>query len=153
MNFVNAATSRQLDSVRQLFMEYQAGLGIDLDFQGFEEELNSLPGIYSPPAGRLYLIEVENEVAGCGALKPLSPSVCELKRIYVRPRFRRRGLAEAISEQLLADALEEGYQIAKLDTLARLRGAVALYRKLGFSETSAYNFNPHPDILYFERRL
>jgi ribosomal protein S18 acetylase RimI-like enzyme len=139
--------------VRTLFREYEQGLGIDLCFQGFEEELASLPGRYAPPSGALILAILDGEVGGCGALRDLGDGICELKRIYVPPQFRGRGLGRAISVELMRLAKAKGYMTARLDTLARLLPAVALYRDLGFEEIQAYNFNPEADIIYMERPL
>ena len=138
-------------TTRLMFEEYQRELGIDLCFQSFQEELDTLPGKYGPPSGTLYLLYVDRELAGCGALRPIEEGVCEIKRIYIRPNFRRMGLARAISLKLLQDASDLGYQTVKLDTLARLQGAVPIYRSLGFVETTPYNFNPEEDIVYMER--
>lgn len=136
-----------------MFEEYQRELGVDLCFQSFQEELDGLPGKYAPPRGVLYLWREAAEVGACGALRPLEDLECEIKRLYVRPQFRRRGIARILSEQLIADAKSLGYHRVKLDTLRRLEGAVRLYNDLGFRETDAYNFNPEADILYMELDL
>jgi GNAT superfamily N-acetyltransferase len=136
-----------------MFADYQTELGIDLCFQGFAEELDTLPGPYAEPAGRLFLYTDDSGPAGVGALKPLKDGSVELKRIYLVPVARGKGYGRAISEHLLAEARSMSYGLAKLDTLARLTTAVALYRSLGFTETTAYNVNPEPDILYFELNL
>lgn len=142
------------DQLRELFQEYQEGLGIDLCFQGFEEELRALPGKYAMPLGRLYMLVDGEEAIGCGALKPLNDAgTCEIKRIYIRPSHRRMGLARQLSEKLIEDARAIGYSVVKLDTLGRLEGAVKLYTELGFTRADAYNFNPQHDILYFKKAL
>lgn len=145
--------SSRIATVRELFLEYQAELGIDLCFQGFEEELAGLPGKYAAPSGRLLLALDGSRAIGCGAVRDLGDAVCELKRIYVRPEARRRGLARLLSEELIAFGFAAGYQRMRLDTLKRLAGAIDLYRHLGFSEIEPYNFNPEPDIVYMERNL
>jgi putative acetyltransferase len=138
---------------RDLFIEYQRELGIDLCFQGFDEELANLPGKYGPPTGQLLLVYEEDRPIACGALRDLGDGICELKRIYVRPEARRRGLAREISERLVRFAQSSGYTMARLDTLKRLTGAIPLYEQLGFTITQPYNFNPEPDIVYMERKL
>ncbi|HTQ11929.1 MAG TPA: GNAT family N-acetyltransferase [Fimbriimonadaceae bacterium] len=154
MDFVAVAPESDLVSeARDLFVEYQTELGIDLGFQGFEEELAGLPGKYAAPSGVLLVVQEDGKAIGCGALRDLGDGVCELKRIYVRPSARRRGLARAISRRLLDFARQAGYKRARLDTLRRLPGAVELYRSLGFEFIEPYNFNPHPDIVYLERGL
>lgn len=143
----------RLAAVRELFEEYQRGLGVDLGFQGFQAELARLPGKYGPPGGALLLVEEEGRPAACGALWPLSDAVCELKRIYVRPEWRGQSLGRAISEALMERARALGYATVRLDTLRRLAPALTLYRSLGFEEVAPYNFNPEPDIVYLERPL
>ena len=154
MDFVRVESGSGLVPIaRELFLEYRAELGIDLGFQGFEEELADLPGKYAAPAGLLLLVYDGERPVACGALRDLGDETCELKRIYVRPEARRRGLATVISSRLLDFARSRGYRRARLDTLRRLPGAVELYRELGFEFIEPYNFNPEPDIVYMERGL
>lgn len=141
-----------LQTFRKLISEYQAFLGVDLCFQNFDKELANPLEKYTP-RGIVLLAYWNSEICACGALQDLGDNVCELKRIYVRPEFRRKGIARAISEYLLNRAREIGYQTAKLDTLRRLEGAIPLYRSLGFAETEPYNYNPEADIVYMERSL
>lgn len=141
----------QLDIFRDLLREYQSFLGVDLCFQKFESELSNPLSKYTPPRGIVLLCYWEGEICACGALQDLGDNMCELKRIYVKPEFRRRGIARTISEYLLKRASEIGYEKARLDTLRRLTGAVPLYQSLGFSEIDPYNYNPEADIVYMER--
>lgn len=150
---VEAASAADLEVVRSLFREYQRAIGVDLGFQAFESELRGLPGAYARPRGRLFLAFEDDGLAGCGALRPLAADVAELKRMWVRPAFRGRGLGRRIAEALLAAAREEGYRAARLDTLETLREAVALYRSLGFREIPAYYANPLPGVVYMELAL
>jgi putative acetyltransferase len=143
----------ELRLFRELLQEYQSFLGVDLCFQKFESELADPFSKYSPPAGVVLLGYWDGEVCASGALQNLGDGICELKRIYVRPAFRRRGIARAISEYLMSRAGEIGYTTARLDTLRRLAGAVDLYASLGFQEIEPYNFNPEADIVYMERPL
>ena len=143
----------ELEIFCDLLREYQSFLGVDLCFQKFDEELNNPLEKYTLPRGIVLLGYWNDEICACGALQDLGENTCELKRIYVRPQFRRKGIARAISNYLLERAKEIGYQTAKLDTLRRLEGAVALYHSLGFTETAPYNFNPEADIVYMERSL
>jgi len=148
-----ARSPEQIEAARELFREYAAWLGIDLCFQHFDEELATLPGKYAEPAGRLYVL-VENKVtAGCGALRPFRDDIAELKRIYIRPAFRKRGFGRLISEKLLSDAQQIGYRAIVLDTLRTMKEAMALYASLGFHETSAYYENPSPDVCYLRLEL
>ena len=137
-----------VESVRALFREYQAGLGVDLCFQGFAEELAALPGAYAPPAGRLYLALQKHEPAGCVALRPLKDATCEMKRLYVRPAYRGRGIGRMLTERALGEARAIGYERIVLDTLPAMQEAQALYATLGFVETDAYTFNPADGVRF-----
>lgn len=150
---VQPASPADLEVVRSLFREYQEAIGVDLGFQSFESELRDLPGAYARPRGRLLLAFEDDAHAGCGALRPLASDVAELKRMWVRPAFRGRGLGRRIAEALLAAAREEGYRLARLDTLEGMREAIALYRSLGFREIPAYYPNPLPGAVYMELAL
>lgn len=149
--FADASSPPLLDVARELFREYQAAIQVDLCFQGFERELAELPGAYAPPSGRLIVALVDGVVAGCGALRPLDPGVAELKRMWVRPVFRGRGLGRAIAEVLLRAADELGYRAVRLDTLGSMKEAQALYADLGFRKIPAYYANPLPGVIYMER--
>ncbi len=139
--------------VTELMREYAAQLGIDLCFQNFEEELAGLPGLYAPPKGCLLVVHVDDQPAGCGAFRPINGDVCEMKRLYVRPAFRGRALGREIAQALLERARKAGYRAMRLDTLASMHAAVALYRTLGFREIPPYYRNPIPDCLFFEITL
>lgn len=139
---------------RELFEEYAAGLGFSLCFQDFDQELATLPGKYAPPAGRLLLACCDDAVAGCGALRPLKPGICEMKRLYVRPAFRGRHLGRRLAETLMAEAKVIGYASMRLDTIPqKMAEAERLYRGLGFREIPAYYDNPREGVRYFELRL
>jgi len=128
--------------VRALFEDYQRSLDIDLEFQDFSSELSRLPGAYAPPRGRLYLAMMTREAAGCVGLRPLSDAQCEIKRLYVRPTFRRRGIGRLLARRVIGDARALGYTKIVLDTLANMTEAHALYAELGFTETAPYTPNP-----------
>lgn len=142
-----------LDEVRRLFEEYAAMLGVDLAFQKYAEELRTLPGAYALPRGRLYLAYDGGRPAGCIALRPLEGGNCEMKRLFVRPAFRGRGIGRALAERVIADARELGYNAMLLDTLVSLPAAAALYQTLGFTQTGPYRFNPQPDALFLRLML
>jgi GNAT superfamily N-acetyltransferase len=151
---IAAAQPGDIERVRELFLEYAASLNFPLCFQSFEEELATLPGKYSPPAGTLLLALCGGAIAGCGALRSLEESVCEMKRLYVRPEFRGQSIGRLLAERLIHEARQTGYSLMRLDTIpAQMREANQLYRSLGFYETSAYYNNPQPGAVYMELRL
>jgi ribosomal protein S18 acetylase RimI-like enzyme len=154
LRLVAASGEADLALARTLFREYAATLGFALDFQGFEEELAGLPGDYAEPRGTIVLAFAGDEAVGCVALRPLDePGACEMKRMYVRPQARGRGLGRKLGERVLADARARGYRVMRLDTIDTMLPATALYRDLGFRTTPPYRFNPIPGALYFEAEL
>jgi putative acetyltransferase len=153
MRIVDGHGEEWLPAVRRLFEEYAASLEVDLAFQDFERELRELPGDYAPPAGRLLLALDGDESAGCVALRPYEPGVCEMKRLYVRPAHRASGLGRRLVEEVVAAGRDAGYELMRLDTLPAMAAARRLYRSLGFREIEAYRFNPVHGTTYFELRL
>ena len=133
---------------RLLFNEYQDWLNVDLCFQDFQRELDTLPGKYAPPSGCLLFARDGDRVAGTVCLRPLENNICEMKRLFVRPDWRGRGLGRALAERVIEEAREKGYGVMKLDTLARLVAAESLYESLGFVRTEAYCVNPEDDVTY-----
>src|SRR5262245_36991094 len=142
-----------LPVVRALFEEYAAGLGIDLCFQGFAEELAGLPGRYTPPGGGLWLAFEGDAVAGCIALRAIGPPTCEMKRLFVRPAFRGRGVGRLLAEHVLAAAGAVGHKRIVLDTLPSMGSAIELYRALGFTPIEPYCANPVPGALFLGKEL
>ena len=152
--FTQAESAAQIAQVRELFLEYAQSLGFSLCFQNFDRELASLPGDYAPPEGRLLLAEYEGQLAGCVALHQLEPGICEMKRLYLRPTVRGKGLGHALADHIITEARQIGYQRIRLDTVEPLmKDAVAMYRKLGFREIAPYRANPIAGALYMELQL
>jgi ribosomal protein S18 acetylase RimI-like enzyme len=141
-----------MDAVRSLFQEYEAAIGVDLCFQGFADELAALPGKYSRPSGFILLAE-RGEPMGCIALRPASAEACEMKRLFVKPECQGLGLGRRLAEACVAEATKIGYKSMRLDTLAHMHSAIALYRSLGFEERDAYYDNPQEGVHYMERKL
>src|SRR5438309_4296978 len=140
---VRADSLDDIESARSLFKEYAAWLEIDLCFQDFEKELSELPGDYAPPDGRLLLAFVNKSLAGCVALRKIGEGVCEMKRLFVRPDFRGKGLGRKLTEAIIEEARRIGYQRVRLDTLPpKMQTAVGVYRSLGFKEIDPYYKNP-----------
>jgi putative acetyltransferase len=151
LQFVQVQSDSQIEQVRQLFLEYARSLGFSLCFQNFDQELANLPGDYSPPHGRLLLAEFEGELAGCVALHKLENEICEMKRLYLRPQFRGKGLGRALATRIIAEARDLGYSRLRLDTVeSAMQDAVAMYLKLGFRKIDPYCENPMPSALYME---
>jgi len=149
-----AESSAQIAQARELFLEYADSLGFSLCFQGFDRELDGLPGDYAPPDGRLLIAEYRGQPAGCVALHKLEPGVCEMKRLYLRPQLRGRGVGRTLAEFVIAEARAIGYQKMRLDTVEPVMpNAVALYRRLGFVEIEPYRTNPIAGALYMELAL
>jgi len=152
--FYQPESPHQLAQARELFLEYAQSLGFSLCFQNFEEELAGLPGDYAPPAGRLLLAECESQLVGCVALHKLDDTICEMKRLYLRPRFRGKGLGRVLADHIIAEARKIGYERMRLDTVEPvMKDAVAMYRKIGFKEIDPYCKNPIAGALYMELEL
>jgi len=150
---VREALQQEMGTVRELFQEYAAELGVDLCFQSFAEELAALPWLYARPKGFIYLAYNESEAVACIALKPLSEKVCEMKRLYVKPSARGVGIAQTLAETCLLEAGAIGYEWMNLDTLRTMSPAISLYTKLGFAECAPYYSNPLPGVIYMSKQL
>jgi len=157
ISVVRLEADQPLEPVRELLREYARSLDVDLCFQNFEEELETLPGEYAAPGGQLLLAYVGQALAGCGGLRALPDvdyaNACEMKRLYVRPAFRRFGLGRQLAEALLDEARRAGYSVMLLDTLDDMESARELYTTLGFSEIAPYYYNPIPGAHYLKAEL
>jgi putative acetyltransferase len=152
-----ASTPEQLHTLRELLGEYAASLGVDLCFQNFASELQGLPGEYAQPGGALLLAWVDGQAAGCVAMRPLPDvdhtNACEMKRLFVRPPYRRLGLGRLLTQQVLDLASQAGYSCVLLDTLSEMEAARGLYQQLGFEEVAPYYFNPIAGAHYLKAHL
>lgn len=155
LEIIQAESSAHVEEARKLFEEYAAWLAIDLCFQNFDKELAELPGQYAPPRGRLLLAVADHQdVAGCVALRDLGDRVCEMKRLFVRPRFQGRAIGRALTNKIIEEARALGYARMRLDTLpSKMEKAIAVYRSLGFQEIEPYYLNPTQGTLYMELML
>lgn len=137
---------------RELFAEYSESVGVGFCFRGFTEELAQLPGEYARSWGCLFLAfddKDDNQVTGCGALRRIDAETCEMKRFYVRPAFRGKGLGRELIHALIGAAREIAYARMRLDTLPSMTTAIALYRALGFREIAPYWANPVQSAVFF----
>jgi ribosomal protein S18 acetylase RimI-like enzyme len=148
-----AVSEEAVLQTRRLFEEYSASVGVDLCFQDFARELETLPGDYTPPAGRLLLARDDEEAAGCIALRPIDGEICEMKRLYVRPTFRGSGLGRMLVDRIISEARQAGYRQMRLDSLPTMQAAISLYRRLGFRDIPSYRANPVPGAVFLELTL
>ena len=148
-----ARTKEDLSRARTLFEEYASSLHFDLDFQNFEKELAGLPGGYAPPEGCLLLACYQDQVAGCVALRKIDRKICEMKRLYVRPSFRRLGVGRVLALAIIQEAMRIGYSRMRLDMVPSMKDAQALYESLGFQKIPPYCRNPVPGAVFLELNL
>ena len=150
MVIIREADNADVADIRTLFEEYAQSLGIDLGFQGFEQELASLPGAYAPPAGRLLLAADGARRVGCVAVRRLGDDMCEMKRLYVRPEARGQRLGRRLAEAAIAFGRAAGYRSMRLDTLPSMATAHELYQELGFRDIAPYRYNPVHGTAFME---
>lgn len=146
----NYIDSDMIEEIRQLFLEYAESLGVDLNFQDFESEINSLPGKYEPPDGILILASVNGKSAGCVALRRLSKDICEMKRLYIRDEYRGLGIGKKLIVMTIEEAKKLKYRYMRLDTLPTMKKAQELYASLGFYDIEPYVYNPIEGTRFLE---
>lgn len=142
LRIVHGCKKDQIQHIRELFTEYAASLDFDLSFQNYEKEYAELPGEYTPPNGRLLLAIYGTEIAGCVALRSITEDICEMKRLYVRPNLRGKGIGRSLAMAIIEAARKIGYSSMRLDTVPSMKGAVSLYQALGFKNIKPYRYNP-----------
>src|SRR5207237_8044111 len=153
-DFKTAESPDEIATIHDLFLEYAQSLGFSLCFQSFDQELAALPGDYAPPDGRLLLATSSGQPAGCVALHKLESDICEMKRLYVRPRYRGKGLGRQLADKIITEARQLGYKKLRLDTVEPImKTTVAMYRQLGFRDIPPYRQNPIAGALYMELEL
>jgi ribosomal protein S18 acetylase RimI-like enzyme len=140
----------QLETVRAIFREYAQSLGIDLGFQNFDSELADLPGKFAAPRGRVLLAYDDDALIGCVAVRPLDDTICEMKRLYVRPAGRGLQAGKQLATLICAVARDAGYRRIRLDTLPTMHAALGLYASLGFEPIAPYVFNPIDGAIFLE---
>ena len=150
LKILEAQAGENLEIIRKLFEEYAESLGFDLSFQNFDEELANLPGEYALPTGCLLLATYQGNAAGCIALRRIDKTICEMKRLFVRPQFQRKGIGRALAEAVIERAKKAGYKQMHLDTVPTMDAARDLYNSLGFKEIDAYRYNPLEGAVFME---
>ena len=154
LQILQTNNDEMIAQARELFREYEAWLAMDLCFQNFEKEVAELPGKYAPPSGRLYLAYLDDQLAGCIAMRKFDDGICEMKRLFVRDGFRGERIGVQLIERLIDDARSEGYERMRLDTFPPKMGkAVGLYESHGFRAIPPYYNNPHEGVLFMELTL
>jgi len=147
------AAPGDMDGVRLLIREYLASMGLDLSFQGIEEELETLPGKYERPQGAIIVAEAGGALCGCVALRKIGDGVCEMKRLFVKDAYKGRGIGKELVSRIIEEGRAKGYRAMRLDTLSTMKSALKLYGAFGFRETEAYVYNPIKGAVYLEKSL
>ncbi|HUN80297.1 MAG TPA: GNAT family N-acetyltransferase [Phycisphaerae bacterium] len=150
LEIVPAHEEPLLADIRVLFREYAESLGFHLCFQDFDREMAELPGKYTPPEGRLLIAKWSGRIAGCVAMKQLGDGICEMKRFYVRPELRGKGIGQAVAKAIIEESRLAGYARMRLDTVPSMQSAIRIYESLGFKDTEPYVYNPVPGVRYLE---
>jgi GNAT superfamily N-acetyltransferase len=153
LNIIQAETTEHFEQARELIVQYAAALGFDIEFQDFSEELTTFPDTYSPPAGCILLAELIDQFVGCVALKGIDDVVCEMKRLYVVPKYRRKKIGKTLAKAIIEKACKRNYERMRLDTVASMKAANQLYLSLGFRAIGAYYQNPLDQAIYYELEL
>ena len=153
VQIINARTKAHYQTARHLFVQYAAKVGLNLEFQGFSQELSTLPGAFSPPLGCILLAEHGGEYVGCVALRPLENKICEMKRLFVIPEYQGRSIGRLLACSLIDKAREMGYEKMRLDTIQSMKAAQRLYHSLNFRTIPAYCYNPLENPSYMELDL
>jgi ribosomal protein S18 acetylase RimI-like enzyme len=153
LNLIKAREEYQYKQVRELFLEYVDSLGIDLSFQNIYDELQNIPGEYAFPEGCIIMAMYDEQPAGCVALRKLDENTCEMKRLYVKPDFKGKGIGRSLASAIIVEAKNLGYRYIRLDTLPTMEQAISLYGSLGFYNIEPYRYNPVEGTKYMELRL
>ncbi|WP_406795582.1 MULTISPECIES: GNAT family N-acetyltransferase [Brevibacillus] len=153
LRLIHATEDDEYEQARELFLEYVDSLGVDLSFQNIAIELQNIPGEYAPPDGCILLALDNEQPAGCVALRKIDEQVCEMKRLYVKPEWKGRGVGKKLALSIIDEAKIRGYSFIRLDTLPTMEQAIQLYRSLEFYPIEPYRFNPIEGTLYMEKQL
>ena len=153
MEYIIPQTPAQFNDAIALFQEYANSLDISLAFQNFEEELNMIQSMYGSPTGCLLLVYDQDLPIACAAYRKLEDAICELKRMYIQPTYRGKGIGQQLVDLLCQRAHLNGYSSMRLDTLNTMLPAIKLYENNGFYTIPAYYHNPNAGVVYMEKQL
>ncbi|UCD62597.1 MAG: GNAT family N-acetyltransferase [Candidatus Zixiibacteriota bacterium] len=152
IDFKQAESKAQITTVRSLFLEYAKWLNYRTCFEGFQAEVDGLPGDYGPPDGCLLLAYYEDKPAGCVAVRKVSDGVCEMRRLWVREKFRGKNVGWNLAEEIIKQAAKMGYKKMILETIPLMERAISIYQILGFKQT-AVNKSGDDDVIHMELNL
>jgi len=151
---IEAKSTKDFKTAVQLFKEYASQIGVDLEFQDFNKEIENIESQYSRPKGILFVARNDkNAPLGCFAIRELKARICELKRMYLKKEARGLGIGRKMLDESIEIGKELGYKKMRLDTLPEMHAAITLYQKAGFYEIAPYRFNPIKGSKYFEIEL
>jgi ribosomal protein S18 acetylase RimI-like enzyme len=153
LQYITPTNESQLQDAISLFNEYANSLNISLEFQHFKEELNIINSMYGSPTGCLLLVYEADHAIGCAAYRKIGEGICELKRMYIKPNYRKKGIGQKLVDMLCDKAQQNGYTLMRLDTLDSMIPAITLYHNNGFYNIDAYYHNPNVGVIYMERKL
>lgn len=153
VHLIKASTEFEYNEAKKLFIEYSELIGIDLSFQNFEEELKHIQQEYGAPEGCLLLAKDDNQFLGCVALRKIDDGICEMKRLFVKPEAKGKGIGKLLATSIIEEGKALGYRKMRLDTLPAMKPAISLYKSLGFYEIEPYTFNPIEGAIYMELDL
>ena len=153
MKYITPNTANQFNDAISLFREYANSLNISLAFQNFDEELNIINSMYGSPTGCLLLVYDNELPVACAAYRKIGEDICELKRMYINPDYRGKGIGQEIMNILCTRSKLNGYRLMRLDTLDTMTPAIKLYSNNGFYTIEAYYHNPNEGVVYMEKSL
>ena len=153
MQYTTPTNESQLHDAINLFNEYANSLNISLEFQQFKEELSIINIMYGIPTGCLLLVYDADQAIACAAYRKIEDGICELKRMYIKPKYRKQGIGQKLVDMLLQRAKQNGYTLMRLDTLDSMIPAITLYHNNGFYDIDAYYHNPNEGVVYMEKEL
>lgn len=145
-----------MDIFRELskeYLDFYKDMGLDVSFDGFEDEFKSFPKKYFEPNGCILIAWSGNKSVGCIAVTKMEEGICELKRLFVREEYRKQGVGSRLISEIIIQAKKKGYLKMRLDTVERLEDAYKLYLKFNFKDIERFNNNPFKDVHFLELSL